>query len=109
MTKFNQTYPTDDGKYTEWQLIADYFPAHQMGRPAQMGNVADYQCDPVRQSYRMPMADVAGQFSSVANSAIATIGGGSETGCGQRINAVLVKTSACKKAGRNEQPSAAVI
>ena len=32
MTKFNQTYPTDL-KYTEWQLISDFFPAHRVGRP----------------------------------------------------------------------------
>ena len=31
MTKFTQTYPTDL-KYTEWMLIADFFPAHQLGR-----------------------------------------------------------------------------
>lgn len=32
MTKFNQTYPTDL-KYTEWQLISDFFPTSHMGRP----------------------------------------------------------------------------
>jgi putative transposase len=32
MTEFTQSYPTDL-KYTEWVLIAKYFPAHQMGRP----------------------------------------------------------------------------
>ena len=32
MTKFTQTYPTDL-KYTEWTLIADFFPNHHLGRP----------------------------------------------------------------------------
>ena len=32
MAKFTQTYPTDL-KYTEWHLIADYFPTYHLGRP----------------------------------------------------------------------------
>jgi len=32
MTKFTQTYPTDL-KYTEWELISDFFPSSKMGRP----------------------------------------------------------------------------
>ena len=32
MTKFSQTYPTDL-KYTEWMLIAEFFPPSKMGRP----------------------------------------------------------------------------
>jgi putative transposase len=32
MAKFTQTYPTDL-KYTEWQLISDYFPTCRLGRP----------------------------------------------------------------------------
>jgi putative transposase len=31
MTKFKQTYSTDL-KYTEWMLIADFFPTHHLGR-----------------------------------------------------------------------------
>src|SRR6266540_7394476 len=37
------------------------------GSSTQMGKMAGDQCDSVRQSHRMPMADVARQFSSVAN------------------------------------------
>jgi hypothetical protein len=32
MTKFSQTYPTDF-KYTEWQLIEEFFPTNHMGHP----------------------------------------------------------------------------
>src|SRR6476659_4734390 len=32
MAKFTETYPTDL-KYTEWQLISDYFPRYRLGRP----------------------------------------------------------------------------
>jgi len=32
MAKFTETYPTDL-KYTEWQLISDYFPTYRLGRP----------------------------------------------------------------------------
>lgn len=37
------------------------------GSSTQMGKMAGDQCDSVRQSYRLPMADVARQFSSMAN------------------------------------------
>jgi transposase len=36
MTKLSQTYPTDL-KYTEWQLISDFFPACHLGRPREWG------------------------------------------------------------------------
>jgi len=32
MTKFTQTYPTDL-TYIEWQLISEFFPSYEMGRP----------------------------------------------------------------------------
>jgi len=32
MIKFSQTYPTDL-KYSEWELIAEYFEPNQRGRP----------------------------------------------------------------------------
>lgn len=32
MTEFRQIYPTDL-KYTEWMLIAEFFPANKLGRP----------------------------------------------------------------------------
>ena len=69
MAKFNQTYPTDL-KYTEWQQIMEFFPSSCNGPSAEMGKVAGDQCDSVRQPYRMSMADVADQFSSLANGAL---------------------------------------
>ena len=38
MIKFAQTYPTDL-KYTEWQLIEDFFPTNPMGRFAQADSI----------------------------------------------------------------------
>jgi hypothetical protein len=52
MTKFNQTYSTDL-KYTEWQQISEFFPTFEMGRPPKWE--------------KWQVADIAGQFSSVAN------------------------------------------
>ena len=66
MTKFTQTYPTDL-KYTEWQLIVDYFPKHRLGRPQEMGNVANSQCNLVCSAHRLPMANASNQPATVAN------------------------------------------
>jgi len=65
MAKFDQTYPTDL-KYTEWQLIMEFFPTYKRADRAN-GNVANPECDLLCEPYRWPMADAAGGFSALAN------------------------------------------
>src|SRR6185436_20687346 len=106
MTKFNQTYSTDL-KYTEWQQISEVFPTFQMGRPAkwekwQVINAILY-VNRTGCQWRMlpvnfpPWRTVYFYYWSWQGD-----------GLWQRINAVLVK-KVRTKAGRNEQPSAAVM
>lgn len=106
MTKFNQTYPTDL-KYTEWQQIMEFFPSHKMGRPPkwekwQIINAILY-VNRTGGQWRMlpinfpPWRTVHYYYWRWQ-----------QDGLWQQINEGLVK-KVRKKAGRNEQPSAAVI
>ena len=105
MTKFTQTYPTNL-KYTEWQKIFKFFPV-QYGSSAQMGKVANYQCNTVRQSYRLPMAHVAVNLPPW-QTVYYYYWRWKGDGLWERINAVLVR-EVRKKARHPGQPSAAVI
>jgi len=106
MTKFNQTYPTDL-KYTEWQQISEFFPSYPTGRPPkwekwQVINAILY-VNRTGCQWRMlpinfpPWRTVYYYYWRWQRD-----------GLWQRINEVLVK-KVRKKAGRNKQPSAAVI
>lgn len=106
MATFTQTYPTDL-KYTEWQLISEFFPSSTIGRPQkwekwQIINGILY-VNRTGCQWRMlpvnfpPWRTVYYYYWRWKGD-----------GLWQQINEVLVK-QVRKKAGRNEQPSAAVI
>ena len=106
MAKFTQTYPTDL-KYTEWMLIVEFFPASKVGRPRkwamwQIINAIMYVTRTGCQ-WRMvpkdlpPWQTVYGYFWRWTR-----------FGIWERINGVLVKRVRTK-AGRESQPSAAII
>lgn len=106
MTKFSQTYPTDL-KYTEWTLIAEFFPPNKMGRPRKWEiwhiiNAILY-VNRTGCQWRMmpkdlpPWQSVYGYFWRWTHS-----------GLWERINEVLVQ-QVRKKAGRHPKPSAAII
>ena len=106
MTKFTQTYPTDL-KYSEWELIAEFFAPSPRGRPRKWAmwlivNAMLY-VDRTGCQWRMlpkdlpPWQTVYGYFWRWTR-----------TGKWEPINALLVKT-ARQQAGRNPQPSAASI
>ena len=106
MTKFSQTYPTDL-KYTEWQLIAEFFPPSRMGRPRkweiwQIINGILY-VNRTGCQWRMlptnlpPWQTVYGHFWRWTHA-----------GLWVQINEVLVK-QVRKKAGRPPKPSAAIL
>jgi putative transposase len=105
MTKFAQTYPTDL-KYTEWELIEDFFPTHHMGRPRklpwQIINAILYVVRTGCQ-WRMlpkdfaPWQTVYGYFRRWKRQ-----------GLWERINKELVKQVRIK-AKREPEPSAAII
>jgi putative transposase len=106
MTKFAQTYPTDL-KYTEWMLIAEFFPTYTLGRPRkwevwQILNAILYVTRTGCQ-WRMlpinfpPWQTVYGYFWRW-----------NRNGRWEQVNGVLVK-QVRKKAGREPQPSAVVI
>jgi len=106
MGTFTQTYPTDL-KYTEWQLISGFFPSATFGRPQkwekwQIINGIFY-VNRTGCQWRMlpvnfpPWRTVYYYYWRWKGD-----------GLWEQINEVLVK-QARKKAGRNEQPSAAVI
>lgn len=106
MATFTQTYPTDL-KYTEWQLISGFFPGATFGRPQkwekwQIINGILY-VNRTGCQWRMlpvnfpPWRTVYYYYWRWKGD-----------GLWEQINAVLVK-QVRKKAGRNEQPSAAVI
>jgi len=106
MTKFSQTYPTDL-KYTEWMLIAEFFPPNRMGRPRkweiwQIINAILY-VNRTGCQWRMlptnlpPWQSVYGYFWRWTRS-----------GLWERINAILVQ-KVRKKAKRNPKPSAAIL
>ncbi len=106
MTKFTQTYPTDL-KYTEWMLIADFFPAHVLGRPRtwEMWQIINAIFYVVRTGcqWRMlpkdlpPWQTVYGYFRRWK-----------QQGVWERLNEALVKTVRVQ-AGREPKPSAAII
>ncbi len=106
MAKFTQTYPTDL-KYTEWQQIMEFFPSYETGRPRkwekwQIINAILY-VNRTGCQWRMlpinfpPWATVHYYYWRWRHE-----------GVWQQINEVLVK-QVRKRAGRNEQPSAAVM
>jgi putative transposase len=106
MATFTQTYPTDL-KYTEWQLISEFFPNATFGRPQkwekwQIINGILY-VNRTGCQWRMlpvnfpPWRTVYYYYWRWKGD-----------GLWEQINEVLVK-QVRKKAGRNEQPSAAVI
>jgi len=106
MTKFSQTYPTDL-KYTEWQLIAEFFPPRRMGRPRkweiwQIINGILY-VNRTGCQWRMlptnlpPWQTVYGHFWRWTH-----------LGLWAQINEVLVQ-QVRQKAGRNPKPSAAIL
>ena len=106
MTKFTQTYPTDL-KYTEWQLIEDFFPSKHMGRPRKwdMWQIINAILYVVRTGcqWRMmpkdlpPWQTVYGYFRRWK-----------KQGLWERINAALVRTVRVKNE-RKPEPSAAII
>lgn len=106
MTKFSQTYPTDL-KYTEWMLIAEFFPPNKMGRPRkweiwQIINAILYVNRTGCQWRRLPTnlppwQSVYGYFWRWTRS-----------GLWEHINEVLVKRVR-QKVGRHSKPSAVII
>lgn len=106
MTEFTRTYPTDL-KYTEWQEISAFFPRSATGRPLkwerwQIINAILYVnrtgCQWRMLPVNFPPWRTVYYYYWLWKS----------EGLWERINAVLVK-KVRKKAGRHEQPSAAVI
>ncbi len=106
MSQFTQTYPTDL-KYTEWQLLAEFFGAPKRGHPRkwerwQIVNAILYVTRTGCQ-WRMlpkdlpPWQTVYGYFRRWTRQ-----------GLWERINAALVE-QVRTQAGRQPQPSAAVI
>jgi putative transposase len=106
MATFTQTYPTDL-KYSEWMLIAEFFPPQRRGRPRKWEiwliiNAILYVTRTGCQ-WRMlprdlpPWQTVYGYFWRWTRS-----------GLWERLNEVLVK-KARQQAGRDPQPSAASI
>jgi len=106
MATFTQSYPTDL-KYTEWQLISEFFPSATFGRPAkwekwQIINGILYVNRTGCQWRMLPVNFPP--WRTVYHYYWRWKG----DGLWEQINAVLVK-QVRKKAGRTEQPSAAVI
>ena len=106
MTNFSKTYPTDL-KYSEWLLIAKFFPTYRRGRPCkwarwQIVNAILYVTRTGCQ-WRMlpkeypPWQTVYGYFRRWTRS-----------GVWYRLNAALVAQVRSKQ-GREAQPSAAII
>ncbi len=106
MAKFTQTYPTDL-KYTEWQLIMEFFPTHTRGRPRkwalwQIVNAILY-VNRSGEQWRMlpvdfpPWQTVYGYYWRWQRK-----------GLWAQINAALVPHLR-QKAGRQAQPSAGVL
>jgi putative transposase len=106
MTKFSQTYPTDL-KYTEWQIISDFFPTNHIGRPRkwerwQIINAILYVVRTGCQWRMMPKdlppwQTVYGYFWRWK-----------KQGLWERINEALVRTVRVKNE-RKPEPSAAII
>ena len=106
MATFTQTYPTDL-KYTEWQLISEFFPSNTMGRPLkwEKWQIIDGILYVNRSGCQWRMLPVNfPPWRTVYYYYWRWKG----DGLWEQINGVLVK-QVRQKAGRNEQPSAAVI
>jgi len=106
MAKFTQTYPTDL-KYTEWQRISEFFPSHTFGRPLkwEKWQIIDGILYVNRTGCQWRMLPVNfPPWRTVYYYYWRWKG----DGLWEQINGVLVK-QVRQKAGRNEQPSAAVI
>jgi len=106
MATFTQTYPTDL-KYTEWQLISEFFPSHTVGRPLKWEKwqiidgilyVNRTGCQWRMLPVNFPPWRTVYYYYWLWKGA----------GLWEQINGVLVQ-QVRQKAGRNEQPSAAVI
>ena len=106
MTKFTQTYPTDL-KYTEWMLIADFFPDNHLGRPRKwaMWQIMNAILYVVRTGcqWRMLPKDFA-PWPTVYG----YVRRWTQQGLWERINETLVKQVRVK-AGHDPKPSAAII
>jgi putative transposase len=106
MATFTQTYPTDL-KYTEWQLISEFFPNNTLGRPLkwEKWQIIDGILYVNRTGCQWRMLPVNfPPWRTVYYYYWRWKG----DGLWEQINGVLVK-QVRQKAGRNEQPSAAVI
>jgi len=106
MTKFAQTYPTDL-KYTEWMLISEFFLPSNLGRPRkwerwQIINAILY-VDRTGCQWRMMPKDLPAW-----QTVYGYFGRWTRSGLWESINAALVK-QVRKKAGRDPDPSAAII
>jgi putative transposase len=106
MTKFAQTYPTDL-KYTEWMLISEFFLPNNLGRPRkwerwQIINAILY-VDRTGCQWRMMPKDLPAW-----QTVYGYFGRWTRSGLWESINAALVK-QVRKKAGRDPDPSAAII
>lgn len=106
MIKFSQPYPTDL-KYSEWQLIAEYFEPNKRGRPRkwpmwQIVNAILYVTRTGCQ-WRMLPVDFPPWQMVYRNFRRWT-----RQGVWQQINERLVR-QVRERAGRNPQPSAAVM
>jgi len=106
MTKFAQTYPTDL-EYTEWMLISEFFLPNNLGRPRkwerwQIINAILY-VDRTGCQWRMMPKDLPAW-----QTVYGYFGRWTRSGLWESINAALVK-QVRKKAGRDPDPSAAII
>lgn len=106
MSEFTRTYPTDL-KYSEWQLIMEYFPEHKMGRPRTW---ADWQIinaiwyvDRTGCQWRMLPKDLP-----LWGTVYGYYWRWSRSGLWKQINEVLVRTVR-QAEGRDPQPSAAIM
>jgi len=106
MATFTQTYPTDL-KYTEWQVISEFFPSATFGRPLkwEKWQIIDAILYVNRTGCQWRMLPV--NFPPW-RTVYYYYWRWKDNGLWEQINGVLVK-QVRKKAGRNEQPSAAVI
>lgn len=106
MAKFTQTYPTDL-KYTEWELISEFFPSNTLGRPLkwEKWQIIDAILYVNRTGCQWRMLPI--NFPPW-RTVYYYYWRWKDDGLWEQINGVLVK-QVRQKAGRKEQPSAAVI
>lgn len=106
MLKFTQTYPTDL-KYSEWMLIAGFFVANKRGRPRKwaMWQIVNAILYVTRTGCQWRMLPIDYPPWQTVYRYFRTW---TKQGLWVQINAALVK-QVRKKAGRDPQPSAAII